>query len=83
MCAKLRLDLGPIGITRASCRVQLLALPLILLAAWDGCAKKTPKSWLEAKPLLHRAARVRGTSRKWRGIDEWLADTHHTGTTGY
>jgi hypothetical protein len=46
-------------------------------------AQKNAKSWLEAKPLLHRAARVRGTTRKWREIDEWLADTHHTGTTGY
>lgn len=53
-----------------------------VLAAWDGCAK-APKSWLKAKLLLHRAARVRGTNRKWREIDEWLLDTHHTGTTSY
>lgn len=78
----LALVLHYLGITRASFRGQRL-VSLILSTAWDGCAKKPPKSWLEAKPLLHRAARVRGTNRKWRELDEWLVDTHHTGTTGY
>jgi hypothetical protein len=48
-----------------------------------GWMRKSAKNLADARPLLHRAARVRGTKRKWREIDESLVDTHHTGTTGY
>lgn len=68
MDAKLRLGRGLILRERHAAVNFQVFWPSLSRLGMD--AHERQKSWLKAKPLLHRAARVRGTNRKWREIDE-------------